>query len=95
MVDQEKKQAPAETPSPYAQWVDECPKCHNRDSLTVFEVTLASTGETFHIESRLFPDGFEFDPGPQVKDASTEEEKVRCDTCGQQFRLDELSLPVV
>ena len=80
-------------PPEYRQWVDECPKCHNRDCLTVFSVTLVETGETYHIESPLYPDGFEFDPGSDYKSASTEDEKVRCDTCGQQFTLDELYLP--
>jgi len=70
----------------YNQWVTECPKCHDQDCLTVFEATIASAGERFYPKSRLFPDGFEVGD----ESASTEDEKIRCDSCGGTFDLQDL-----
>lgn len=77
----------------YNQWHTDCPKCHNRDCLTVFEVTLAATGETHYPESRLMSDGFDVGVDDnEMEDQSTEDERVRCDTCGATFFLTELHL---
>jgi hypothetical protein len=79
--------------APYDQWRDDCPKCHNRDCLIVFEVKQATTGRAYHPESALRPDGFYFAPDNPDDDASTYDEKVRCDLCGAVFGLCELELP--
>lgn len=79
--------------SEFDQWITECPKCHNRDCLTVFQVTLVATGETIYPETPLHSDGFVVDPENKydhLKDQSTEDETVRCDTCGEVFELFEL-----
>ena len=75
----------------FAQWTDECPKCHHRECLVVYEVTQASTGIVHQIESELYPDGFVFFPMDDGG-GSTEEEKVRCDSCGEVFDLSDLVL---
>lgn len=77
----------------FVQFRDECPKCHNRDCLTVFEFKLVATGKTEYADDvKLEPDGFDVSEYlPEgVKDGSTEDEKVRCDTCGEVFTLDDL-----
>lgn len=81
-----------------AQWVDECPKCHNRNCLTVYQVFLCAANKTIYPETKLTPDGFETDPEGEYakyKDHSTENEKVRCDTCGEIFDLSDLTIPEV
>ena len=88
------KTTPSES-NPFDQWRDECPKCHNRDCFTVFEFT-DSTGKKRYPEARLHADGFDTNlPDAFVKKhgADTDEEKVRCDKCGEIFTLDELQLP--
>lgn len=80
----------------YDQWTEECPKCHNRECLTVFQVMMVATGETVYPETRLFKDGFIVDPTGDLKhlnDQSTTDEKVRCDTCGEIFELSDLFIP--
>jgi uncharacterized protein YbaR (Trm112 family) len=72
----------------YNQWATECPRCHGQDCLTVFEATISSTGEKFHPKSRLFADGFEAGD----ENTSTEDEKIRCDSCGEMFELRDLAL---
>ena len=74
----------------FDQWVSECPKCHNRQCLTVYEVTLVAVQKKHYIESPLLPDGF--DVQTNFKDASTEDEKVRCDNCGEIFDLSDLRI---
>lgn len=79
----------------YAQWTTECPKCRHRHTLVVFRVTLLATGETLYPETSLEPDGFIVDPECEydhVKDQSTENEKVRCDSCREIFDLSDLYL---
>jgi hypothetical protein len=68
----------------------ECPKCHVRDCLIVFEVKHPASGRTYHPGSKLEPDGFYFEPGSEWKDASTEDEKIRCAVCGETFDLFDL-----
>lgn len=79
------------------QWVDECPRCHHRDCLIVFKVTMVETGHAEYPETPLHPDGFEVDPRGELphdmKDFSTQDEEVRCDSCGMVFALEDLYLP--
>lgn len=78
----------------YDQWTTECPRCHNQaHHLTVVEATLAATGRTIYPDTPLYPNGFEVPLSIyRGKDASTEDEKVRCDNCGEIFELSDLAL---
>lgn len=79
-------------PNLFAQWRADCPRCHNRDCLAVFEFT-DNAGRKRNVESRLHPDGFETglsDAFVRKHGGDTDEEKVRCDVCGVVFELHEL-----
>ncbi len=76
------------------QWTVVCPKCKARDRLFVVEVQHPVSGKTYHPDTKLEPDGFLFDP-KGFKDASTEEEKVRCQACGAAFELGELTVGIL
>jgi ribosomal protein S27E len=92
-----KTKSKQKNPNPFDQWRTDCPKCHNRDCLTVFAFTDA-TGKQRHPDARLCPDGFETGlPERFVKKhgGDTDKERVRCDSCGEIFTLDDLKLPEV
>lgn len=69
----------------------ECPDCGGKD-LRVIEVTLCESGKTLKgMNVPLMGDGFQFDPNdPDIKDCSTEDEKVQCKDCGNVFNLADL-----
>lgn len=68
-----------------------CPKCGCGD-LRVIEVTLVETGKTIPMNVFLEHDGFYFDANDvDLKDGSTENEKVRCAGCKSEFSLSELT----
>lgn len=75
----------------YDQWRTDCPKC-GEEELVVTEVTLAATGKKHSPDAPLMPDGFEVDPGfvLDLKDYSTEDERVKCSGCGAEFDLCDL-----
>lgn len=75
--------------SGFDQWKTACPKCKAKDALIVFQVTLSATGEVLNMRSSLNADGFEV---PTDGRADTEDEKVRCVQCGEEFKLSELEL---
>lgn len=75
----------------YHDYLTSCPECGHKQ-LVVIKVTLMSTGGEFTICSELKPDGFEFDPGNDVKDCSTTDEKVLCPNCKKEYDLTELML---
>ena len=66
-----------------------CPYC-KQDGVTVIEVTLVSDGLVLNPMVPLERDGFAFDTPDDRKDASTQDEVVRCNNCGCEFGLDEL-----
>lgn len=72
------------------QWLTSCPECGAKDQLIVTSVILSATGETLHVNSKLDPDGFDFEYGG--KDASTEAELVLCTGCKRRYYLEELSV---
>ncbi len=79
----------------HAQWTDRCPNCDNQHCLKVVEVRLVVPGVTIYPGTDLMPDGFEVDPYsdyPDLKDLSTEDEKVLCIRCKGEFRLGQLEL---
>lgn len=76
------------------QWQTTCPVCRVKGSLVVISAVLAATGEMIEPNSRLDPDGFGIDPSlnPDGKDFSTEDEEVRCSSCGRKFDLSDLEI---
>lgn len=74
----------------FHQWKKQCPKCGQSDCLKVVGITFAGTHEKRVLSVDLNPDGFEFDAGD--RDASTEDEKVKCMACGAKFELSDLAI---
>jgi hypothetical protein len=79
----------ATTPNPFASFRTVCPECGVDGKLAVVEVVLAATGKVLKMNSPLHADGFEVPTN--VKDASTDEEIVRCGACGKRFPLSEVT----
>jgi len=76
----------------YESFKDTCPKCGS-DSIKVVEATLTATGQRRAMNSYLYKDGFEVEvDDPDLKDASTEDEKCHCSACGHDFELAEVTL---
>ena len=75
----------------FESFKDTCPKC-GKNSVKVVEATLTATGERLVINADLGKDGFEVPAPDDLKDCSTEDEKCRCETCGHEFDLAEVTL---
>jgi hypothetical protein len=87
------KEAFSQIKSPYDQWKTACPRCGG--ALVVSEVTFSKTGQKHYPRTRLRSDGFEvlaFDVQADLKDCSTEDEKVVCFGCHKKYELDDLRL---
>jgi len=67
-----------------------CPRCGVDGELSVVEAVLATTGRTLKIDSSLSADGFEVPTN--ARDASTDDEVVRCNACKVNFPLSEVTL---
>ncbi len=69
-----------------------CPYCGQENCITVIEVTLVQTGQTLQPDVPLQADGFDIYGfcDPDLKDSSTEDERVHCDECGAEFDLGDL-----
>jgi len=69
-----------------------CPYCGQENSITVTSVTLTQTFQVVQVGVPLQADGFDISDfcNPLLKDLSTQDERVRCDTCGTEFALSEL-----
>lgn len=78
----------------FDQWQTTCPRCGAEGSLIVTKATLAATGEVIHPNAILDSDGFGIDPSlnPDSKDCSTEDERVQCSSCHQEFDLSDLEI---
>jgi len=72
------------------QWVEACPAC-GAPTLYVFRATLVATGKTIYPMAKLCAQGFGFELPIGQKDGSTEDERVFCAACEQQFTLDQLT----
>ena len=79
---------------PYANWIDWCPKCGG--DLYVTAATLEENNQRL-IDMRVpvRPDGFDFsdclpDEASDWATTSTKDEVVTCESCGQDFKTDEL-----
>ena len=68
-----------------------CPHCGSND-LSVVGATLVATGERLEMHSPLSLDGFEVEGAEDLKDASTEDETVRCGNCKKEFPLADITL---
>jgi DNA-directed RNA polymerase subunit RPC12/RpoP len=70
-----------------------CPYCGVKDRIMVRQATLVATGSTIQAEVLLHADGFDLssvcDP---TENLSTEDERVRCEACGSEFDLSDLTL---
>jgi hypothetical protein len=69
-----------------------CPYCGQESCITVIEVTLTQTSQVLQPGVPLQTDGFGIYDfcNPDLKDLSTEDERVRCDECGSEFDLGDL-----
>jgi len=74
----------------YESFKCQCPKCKS-DDLAVVAATIATTGERLDMNSPLSADGFEV-PVSEDVNASTEDELVRCNGCGHEFDLADITL---
>lgn len=76
------------------QWKTKCPICGTEEKLIVISAVLEATGHVIYPNSKLDSDGFEIDPAlnPDGKDFSTENERVKCKSCGARFDLSELEI---
>lgn len=77
------------------QWTTKCPDCGKTDCLIVYKARLTANGRIIRPETPLTPDGFETDPNndyAELKDHSTEDEKVQCKKCKSRFDLTDLSI---
>jgi len=68
-----------------------CPHCRSND-LAVVGATLVATGERLEMHSPLSIDGYEVEGAEDLKDASTEDETVRCMSCNHEFPLADITL---
>lgn len=76
----------------YGMFKSHCPYCGEED-LIVREVTLSSTGETIEVAAELCADGFDLTPyAGGGEGGATQDEVVRCMSCGTQYTLAELLL---
>lgn len=73
----------------YDSFKTACPAC-GKEKLIVTEATLAATGERIDVNQPLEADGFLVSVASDVKDASTEDEKVLCTACKKEFDLSDL-----
>jgi len=80
----------AANPNPFASFRTACPHCGVDGKLIVVEAVLSVTGKKLHMRSPLSADGFEV--STNSRDASTDEEVVRCGACGKRFSLSEVTL---
>lgn len=76
----------------YDQWRTDCPECSGQ--LAVVSFDLCANGKHVDTNVTLHSDGFEVDTpyGDDLRNYSTENERVRCRECGKEYTLDELSL---
>lgn len=72
------------------QWMHFCPRC-GEDALHV--VSAMTVAGQLEMNSPLEPNGFEVPLPVHVKDQPTEDEVVRCSSCGRQYDLCQLSVP--
>lgn len=73
----------------YDSFKTACPAC-GEETLIVTQATLATTGERIAVNQPLEADGFLVPVASDVKDASTEDERVLCTACKKEFDLSEL-----
>lgn len=75
----------------YCDYLSKCPECGG-SHLCVTQVTLAATGKSITVGSKLEPDGFEISQHlvPGLKDCSTTNEKVLCLNCKKEYDLTDL-----
>lgn len=79
----------------FVSYATRCPYCGSARGLNVIEVTLSSQGDTaLRVDVPLHPDGFDLSGSADSsghKDWSTEDERVRCSSCGTEFDLSDLT----
>ncbi len=68
-----------------------CPACNNEGTLRVIRYTLSATGQVVEDNARLEADGFEVNAPDDLKDCSTEDELIKCSSCGAILPLELLA----